>query len=191
MLATIICVVLAIACLTAGAVEGAIALGILAAILYFFFGSKSASGNTKNPQPKPKQESKPQPASQHRATPSMIVHYRSSPVVAQIVQELRGKGAVERISIPRGGHELSALGGSPYRYVFKDHGYQPLSLQEQEAFLVAIVEQLPHAETYKICYEHYENETTPLHFYANTSYYRDNQYRWNRDTGAWEKLTKL
>ena len=50
---------------------------------------------------------------------------------------------------------------------------------------------LPHAETYRIGYEVYEDGTVPLNYSASTSYYRDNHYRWNANTRAWEKMTKL
>lgn len=191
MIAAIVCAMIAVACLTQGAVEGAIALGILAAILFFIFGSNTASKGSTSTPPKPKQEKKPEPASQYRATPSMVAHYRSSPVVAQIVREIREKGAEVSIHISRGGYDLTANGGGFYQYVFKDHGYQPLTVQEQEAFLMAIVEQLPHAETYQISYEHTENSNTPLRYLASTGFYRNNQYRWNPATKTWEKMTKL
>lgn len=188
MLVAIICGILAIACLTQGAVEGAIALGIAAVGIYFLFGSKSTSGSSK-PQQKQPEEKRPDP--QHRATPSMVAHYRTSPVVAQIIRDLRENGAEESLIISEGGDELIARGGGYYRYVFKDHGYQPLSIQEQEAFLRAIVEQLPYAETYSIGYTHRENSTKPLNYSAGTSYYRENQYRWNAATHTWEKMQKL
>lgn len=189
MIAAIICAFVAVVCLVQGAVEGAIAMGILAAVLYFFFGSNKASASSTKTQPKP--EKKPQPAAQYRATPSLVAHYRSSPVVAQIVQGIRAAGAEESINITSGGYELVASGGRYYTYKFRDHGYQPLSLQEQEAFLRAIVEQLPHSQTYRISYEHTEGKTTPLRYMAATSYYRDNQYRWNPDTQTWEKMVRL
>ena len=193
MLATMICVVLAIICLTQGAVEGAIALGILAAIIHFFFGSKTSSSGNKGPQstPQPKQEKKAQPALEHRATPSMVAHYSSSPVVAQIVRDIRKTGNVVSLSISQGGYDLTATGAGFYQYIFKDHGYQPLTIQEQEAFLQAIVEQLPHSETYAISFEHRENSVIPLRYLAGTSFYRTNQYRWNPDSGEWEKMVKL
>lgn len=199
MFVAIICAVVAIACLTQGAVEGAIALGILSAFLFFMFGSNTTPKNRENVQPKSTQEKDPQPASQYRATPSQVAHYRSSPVVAQIVREIRKTGAEERLTIEckdGSGYEFSAgsfdLGGGYYKYVFKDHGYQPLNPQEQEAFLLAIVEQLPYAETYKIGYNHREHQTTvPLSYFATTSFYRDNHYRWNSATRAWEKMIKL
>lgn len=191
MLVAIICAIVAIMCLTQGAVEGAIALGILSVVLFSVSGSNKASRGSQNTQSKPKQEKKPQPAPEHRATPSLIAHYRSSPVVSQIVREIREKGAVVSLSISRGGHELTANGGGFYKYVFKDHGYQSLTLQEQEAFLRAIVEQLPHAETYNIGYEHVEDSIVPRYYFANTSFYRENQYRWNPATASWEKMTKL
>jgi hypothetical protein len=189
MLIAIICAIVAIMCLTQGAVEGAIALGILSAVLFFMFGSNKSSQGSQNTQPK--QVKKPQPAPEHRATPYQIAHYRSSPVVAQIVREIQNKGAVVSLSLSKGGHDLTASGGNYYKYVFKDHGYQSLTLQEQEAFLRAIVEQLPHAETYVIGYEHVENSVIPHYYFAKTSFYQENQYRWNPATGAWEKMTKL
>ena len=194
MFLAIICAIGAIACLTNGAVEGAIALGILAAFLFYAFGSNTTSKNNKNVQPKSTQKKSPQPTSPGRATPSQVAHYRSSPVVAQIVREIRKAGAEERLTI-EGGYKFFARGvdqgGGSYQYVFKDHGYQPLNPQEQEAFLLAIVEQLPYAETYKISYERREHQTVPLRYIATTSFYRDNHYRWNSATRAWEKMTKL
>lgn len=194
MIGVIICVIIAIACLSQGAVEGAVAAGILAVILYFVFGKNTSVGTDtgKTAPEKPKAPEPKAPAPEHRATPSMLAHYRASPVVAQIIREIRESGALERISISRGGYELNANGGGAfYRYVFKDHGYQALSLQEQEAFLYAIIEQLPHAEAYSISYSHYENATTPLNYFASTDFYRNNQYRLNPATRKWEKMTKL
>lgn len=197
MLATVICAILAVVCLTQGAVEGALALGILAAVLYFLFGSKTSSNGNKNmpskPRPQPSgQEKNTQPDSQYRATPSMVAHYRTSPVVAQIVRDLQAKGLESGFGISRGGTELFAMAdGKFYNYVFKDHGYLDLTLQEQEAFLRAIVEQMPYAETYNIGYEHLENSDRPIRYFANTSFYGDNNYRWNPETGAWEQMAKL
>ena len=194
MIGVIICAVIAIACLTQGAVEGAIAMGILSVILYFVFGKNASTGTDagKTAPEKPKTAAPKAPAPEYRATPAMVAHYRASPVVAQIIREIRESGALEWIHISEGGYDLTAQGGgTSYRYVFKDHGYQALNVQEQEAFLRAVTEQLPYGQTYTISYSHYENATRPLNYFATTDYYQKNQYRLNPATRTWEKMTKL
>lgn len=196
MIGGIICIIIACLCMSQGAVEGAIALGILAVIL-FAFRNKTPSDGGKTAPPPPKK--KPEPDPQYQATPSMINHYRNHPVVTQIVREIRKVGGEEYISISEGGTELFARGNDwgmgrgrrSFTYVFKDHGYQALSLSEQQALLMAIVEKLPHSDSYKLGYMHSEKSNKPLNYFVKTDYYRDNQYRWNPDAGTWEKMVKL
>lgn len=187
MVGAIICAVIVLVALEHGEFGMAVFFGVLAVI--FFRNRKKPDDSMYDP----KKANKPTPVdtSTYHATPSMVQKYINHPITADILQGVLPIGTYEKLSFDRSGCHLQCSrysGGtsSYYTYDFQAHNYQPATIQEQEAILIALSKKLPYGSTYKFSYEHYEDSEKPLCYSMKTDRYKN--CRWNDVLQQWQQL---